>query len=272
MPELPEVETIVRELQGSVRGKEFLKVEGGTGRTIVPSISDVSKRIRGLKILDVLRQGKFIVFVLSGKMRLVVHLRMTGRLTWETVEDRKKYVRAAFYFKDGSVLNFSDVRKFGRIWFCTEGEYLKITRIGRLGREPLEMNLSEFLQLFGGRRGILKNNLLRQDILAGIGNIYADEICFGTGLHPSSRMERISKKTYARMFRAIKDCLEEGIRHCGVSVSDFAGTRGDLGKHQDYLQVYGRTGDKCYKCGSLIKKTVVAGRGTHFCPRCQKKN
>lgn len=271
MPELPEVETIVRELRDSVIGKEISKIKGITRQVIKPSYGYVSRKIAGLKILDVVRRGKFIVFILTGKMRLVVHLRMTGRLTWETAENRKKYIRAVFYFTDGCVMSFSDVRKFGRIWLCPDSEYEKITGIGRLGREPLETGLNEFLKMFRGRRGILKNNLLRQDILAGIGNIYADEICFRMGLHPSSRLERITGKIFEKMYYAIKDCLKEGIGHCGVSVSDFVGIRGNSGSHQNYLKVYGRKGDKCFTCSNLIRKTVVAGRGTCFCPKCQKK-
>ena len=269
MPELPEVETIVCELRADVKGKKFLKMQAFFKPVLKPSARYFSDNIKGLEILDVVRRGKFIIFVLSRKMRMVVHLRMTGRLTWETAENRKKFIRAAFYFTDGTVLNFSDVRKFGRVWLYAEGDFEKHTGIARLGPEPLEIDSIGFMELFSGRHGILKNTLLRQDILAGIGNIYADEICHVIGLHPASRLENAAVKDYRKMYTAIKACLRSGIKHCGVSVSDFAGTRGDLGKHQHYLKVYGREGERCYGCSSLIRKTRVAGRGTYYCPKCQ---
>lgn len=269
MPELPEVETIARELRAVVPGKKFLKMKAYYDPVLKPSVRYFSDKIKGLAVLDVVRRGKFIIFVLSRKMRMVVHLRMTGRLTWEIAENRKKFIRAAFCFTDGTVLNFSDVRKFGRVWLYEEKDFEKSTGIARLGPEPLEINLRQFMELFSGRRGILKNTLLRQDIIAGIGNIYADEVCHAIGLHPSSRLEKIMVKDYRTMYTAIKTCLEAGIAHCGVSVSDFAGTRGDLGKHQHYLKVYGRDGEKCYGCSSTIRKTRVAGRGTYYCPECQ---
>ena len=113
--------------------------------------------------------------------------------------------------------------------------------------------------------------MLRQDLIAGIGNIYADEINFRIGVHPSSRIEKLNSRKLAELHAAIIYCLGEGIKHCGVSVSDFVGTRGTLGKHQNYLQVYGRKGDKCYRCSGIINKTVAAGRGTFYCGTCQKK-
>jgi len=269
MPELPEVETIVRELRAIVPGKKFMRMRAYFKPVLKPSARYLSDNIRGLEVLDVGRRGKFIIFVLSGDMRMVVHLRMTGRLTWETAENRKKFVRASFYFTDGTVLNFSDVRKFARIWLYAENDFEKLTGISRLGPEPLEMSLKEFMELFQGKRGILKNTLLRQDVIAGIGNIYADEICHEIGLHPASRLEKVGNKKYREMYSAIKTCLRAGIKHCGVSVSDFAGTRGDLGRHQHYLKVYGRGGEKCHACSSPIRKTRVAGRGTYYCPKCQ---
>lgn len=273
MPELPEVETITRELKACVIGKKFWNFEGKLPSVIKPSPEEVAKRIVGLRILDVRRRGKFIIFELEQKVKLVIHLRMTGRILWKKVRGKEKFIRALFTFTDGTQLIYSDIRKFGRIWAYPENDYQKETGIARLGQEPLEQsfNAQKLLKLLQQKRGILKNTLLRQDLIAGIGNIYADEICHRTGLHPSSRLEKLNSKNLFNLHEAIKFCLEEGIKHCGVSVSDFVGTRGTLGKHQKYLQVYGRKGDTCYRCSSIIQKTVVAGRGTFYCETCQKK-
>ncbi len=273
MPELPEVETIVRELKPKIIGKKFWSVEGKTHSTFLPSIKDIAANIKGLKILDITRRGKFIVFILSDHMRLVIHLRMSGRLLWKKVIGKESHIRAIFRFSDATSLIFSDMRKFGRIWLYSEKDYEKATGIAKLGLEPFgeKFDFKNFYDLFEGKKGILKNNLLRQDLVAGIGNIYADEICFKINLHPSSRLEKLTKKDYEKMHEAILLCLEEGIKHNGASISDFVGTRGTLGKHQFYLKVYGRKGDACYTCKSVITKTKVAGRGTFVCLKCQKK-
>lgn len=272
MPELPEVETIVRELRPKIIGKKFWGVHGKLQYVFLPSFKQVSSQIKGLKVLEITRRGKFIVFVLDKKMRLVIHLRMSGRLMWKKVPKREKHIRAIFNFSDGTSLIFSDARKFGRIWLYPEKDYEKATGIFKLGIEPLSTEFSKQLlnKIFVQKRGILKNSLLRQDLIAGIGNIYADEICHRIKLHPRSRLENLKHKDLERLHEAILYCLGQGIEHCGASVSDFVGTRGTLGKHQKYLQVYGRKDDPCYNCGSEIKKTKVAGRGTFVCVSCQK--
>lgn len=270
MPELPEVETIVRELKTSLKGKTIKNIQVKSSLSVYPSLEAIIRNARGYTVLDVRRRGKFIILVLNEALRLVVHLRMTGRLMWSVNEGRAKYVRVVINFVDETSLFFSDVRKFGRVWFYTEKDYKKGTGISRLGYEPLKMELAQFCNLFEHRKGILKNSLLRQDLISGIGNIYADEICFKAGLHPKSRLEHIKKQQIVKLYESVQVCLREGIKNCGVSVRDFVGTKGDLGKHQNYLRVYGRKGVKCYKCGSIIEKTVVAGRGTFYCPKCQR--
>jgi len=271
MPELPEVETIVRELRPNVVGKKFWKVDGKLHYVFLPSFEEMTAKIKGLKVLEITRRGKFIVFVLDNKMRLVIHLRMSGRLMWKKVPKKEQHIRAMFTFSDGTSLIFSDARKFGRIWLFSEKDYEKETGIVRLGVEPFSSDFTQekLNKLFAHKRGILKNTLLRQDLIAGIGNIYADEICYRIHLHPSSRLEHLNAKDFENMYEAILHCLGEGIEHCGASVSDFVGTRGTLGKHQKYLQAYGRKDDPCYVCGSIIKKTKVAGRGTFVCMKCQ---
>lgn len=269
MPELPEVETIVRELCATAVGKKFWDMESKLDSTFTPDPGKILNQIRGVRILDVVRRAKFIVFILDQRLRLVVHLRMTGRLMWKKPKKEVKHVRAVFIFSNATSLLFSDTRKFGHIWFGTEKEIDQISGMSELGPEPLEISEENFCSLFAQTKGILKNSLLRQDLIAGIGNIYADEICHRIGVHPSSRLEKFGSKRITALYEAVQYCLKQGIEHCGVSMSDFVGTRGTLGKHQKYLKVYGRVGDECYTCGSIIKKTRVAGRGTFYCPKCQ---
>lgn len=272
MPELPEVETIVRELRPEITGKKIWKVESKLDSMFKPSFDFFRSHLPGTRVLDVRRRGKYIVIVLSNSLRLVIHLRMTGRLMWHKQTGREKYLCAAIHFSDATTLYYSDVRKFGKLWLFGDKHYEKGTGIIKLGKEPLhqEMGFDEFYRVFAGRKGILKNSLLRQDLIAGIGNIYADEICFRAGFLPGRRLEKISKQGWKKIYDAMKFCLNEGIKHCGVSVSDFVGTRGKTGKHQHYLKVYGRKGEQCHKCGSAISKTRMAGRGTFYCEKCQK--
>lgn len=270
MPELPEVETIVRELRATAVGKKFWDLESKLDSTFTPSPQLILNQIRGVRILDVVRRAKFIVFILDQRLRLVIHLRMTGRLLWKKPrKSTEKHVRAVFIFSNATSLIFSDTRKFGHIWFGTDKDIDHITGMDKLGPEPLDMSEEDFCLLMGMTKGILKNSLLRQDLISGIGNIYADEICHRLGVNPSSRLEKLGARKMSELYYAVQYCLQQGIEHCGVSMSDFVGTRGTLGKHQKYLKVYGRTGDECYTCGTIIKKTRVAGRGTFYCPVCQ---
>lgn len=268
MPELPEVETIVRELRLTAIGKVFEFVEL---KNLSSMKSDKKKiaELKGRKLLGISRRGKFIVMEVSGGDKLIVHLRMTGRLLWQVEDHKKKYIRVVFGFSDGSNLYFSDVRKFGCVWYYGQADYEKATGIGKLGLEPTIMNREDFNNLIMSSGGMLKGFLLRQDIMSGIGNIYADEICFRSLLHPTRRVESLKRLERERLFESIGVCLADGIKNCGVSMSDFTGTRGNLGKHQKYLQVYGRVGDSCYQCGEVIMKMRTAGRGTFYCPNCQ---
>lgn len=273
MPELPEVETVVREITPALLGKKFWKVDAVNPSTFLPSALVVEQLLPGKKILKIRRKGKFIIFDLSGNLVLVVHLRMTGMLLFKPSKRLQKFIRAKFTFSDATVLCFSDIRKFGKIWLYHKSEYLQKTGLAKLGVDPIvdQFDLAVLEKLYKQQKGILKNRLLDQSVIAGIGNIYADEICFRIGLHPASRVEKLNSQDLKKLHQAIKKCLEEGIKHNGTTISDFVGTKGDAGKHQHYLKIYGRTGDPCYVCGTAIRKTRVAGRGTYYCVKCQRK-
>jgi formamidopyrimidine-DNA glycosylase len=272
MPELPEVETVVREIKPYVQGKKFWKFEALNTSTFLPSVQAFEQFIPGKVVQDVRRKGKYIILDLSEDLVMIVHLRMTGMLLFKPSKRLEKFVRGIFTFSDATRLYFPDIRKFGKVWLYHKSEYLQATGMSKLGVDPIveKFDLILLEELYLKQKGILKNRLLDQSVITGIGNIYADEICFRIGLHPSSRVEKLTRADIERLHEAILHCLKEGIAHNGTTISDFVGTKGDAGKHQDYLQIYGRTGDPCYVCGTSIKKTRVAGRGTYYCVKCQK--
>lgn len=280
MPELPEVETVVRQIAPVIVGRTFkhalLRGKGKQG-VLHQTLSRGISLLPGATVLEVYRKGKFIVLRLSGGLAMVVHLRMTGMLLFEPSARLKKFIRAEFRFGDGFKMYFSDIRRFGRIWVADEREAIRLCGLGRLGPDPLEEGFSakDLAGLLmdgrgtGRRRGILKSALLNQQLIAGIGNIYADEICFRARLHPRSRLEKLRQSDLDRLHEAILYCLDEGIRHNGTTISDFVGTRGEAGEHQQYLCIYGRKGKPCCRCGQPVRKRTLAGRGTHFCINCQ---
>ncbi len=272
MPELPEVETVMRQVKSQVLHKKFWKVKVSDKAIVLPSVRVLEELLPGKVIIDVRRKGKFLIFDLSENLVMVVHLRMTGMLLFAPSERLKKFIRVEFLFTNAKKMFFSDIRRFGRIWLYHKSEYVQKTGLGKLGVDPIleAMDLDLMEILYSNKKGILKNKLLDQTLVAGIGNIYADEICYKIGLHPASRTEKLNKRDLAALQEAIIHCLTDGIKHNGTTISDFVGTRGDAGKHQKYLQIYGRTGDPCYRCGTQIRKTRVAGRGTYFCLKCQK--
>jgi formamidopyrimidine-DNA glycosylase len=272
MPELPEVETIIRQLKPVFVGQKFWKFESKNDSSFLPSADELRAVLPGKKIENINRRGKYLIFDLSAGFKLVIHLRMTGMLTFTEISGKKKFVRGIFTFSSAKRLYFSDIRKFGKVYLYHQKEYLQKTGIGKLGKDPIvedlfENDLEKFLL---GKKGILKNKLLDQTNLAGIGNIYADEICFRAGLRPSTRTEKLRQPQIKKLHEAILFCLKEGIRNNGTTISDFVNVQGKAGRQQEKLRVYGRAGQHCRKCRTLIVKTRVAGRGTYYCPHCQK--
>lgn len=270
MPELPEVETIVRNLRTGVDGAPPLP-----GRTIEgvdlrwprhigqPSPEEFAHRIRGRQIRDTDRRAKYLVFPLDHGS-LLIHLRMTGDLSVQPAgEPRGPYDHTVFKLDGGWELRFSDARKFGRVYWVEEAS----ERLADLGPEPLDDEFtSEVLgQLLEDRQRALKPLLLDQSFLAGLGNIYVDESLHRAGLHPLTRSDALQADQVHKLWSAIRTSLREGIRNNGTSL-DWVYRGGD---YQNLLRVYGREGEACPVCGHEIVKIVVAQRGTRFCPSCQ---
>jgi formamidopyrimidine-DNA glycosylase len=260
MPELPEVETVVRTLAPFLIGRSIVSARF-TSRFVTPgNRARLARQVAGRRILAIRRRGKFIVIGLD-KGDLVVHLGMTGKLLADGVAAKHTY---GVFTLDEGVLLYEDARQFGRIEW---GD----ARVKRLGPEPLSVGLEEFSKRLKGRKTRVKALLLNQTFLAGLGNIYVDEILFLSGIHPLAQASRLNELRVARLHRAMVETLTLAIEHRGSSISDYVDADGNRGNFQMLHRVYGREGEACGVCGASIKKAVVASRGTHYCPVCQKR-
>ena len=260
MPELPEVETVVRSLAPHLAGRRILSASF-TSRFVTPGDrKKLAARVAGRTILKVERRGKFILITLDQGV-LVVHLGMTGKLLLDGAPAQHTY---GVFDLDQGVLHYEDPRQFGRIEWSPK-------RIENLGPEPLEIGVEEFSERLRARKSRIKPLLLNQQFLAGVGNIYADEALFAAEIHPLAIASRLSKPRAARLHQAIREVLTLAIEHRGSSISDYVDAAGERGNFQLLHNVYGREGQPCPRCGTPIKRIVVGGRGTHFCPKCQKR-
>jgi formamidopyrimidine-DNA glycosylase len=266
MPELPEVETVVRGLRSPLLGRTFREATILWPRTLhIPTIGELQQRLPGQRIEAITRRAKYLQFHLSGGDTLLVHLKMSGDLLVEPTSDPvHPHVRAIFDLDNGHQLRFKDMRKFGRIYLVADPAQV----VGTLGPEPLgdAFTLEDFKALFAKRRGRLKPLLLNQEFIAGLGNIYADESCFIAQLDPRRPVDTLTEADLARLYQAIRQVLNAGITHKGASLD--AVYRG--GEFQNHFQAYGRNDEPCYYCGTPLMRIVLGGRSTHFCPECQK--
>lgn len=266
MPELPEVETIVRELRQQVMGKTIARVSVHWERSIQGQAAEFKRRLVGMAISAISRRGKFIGFELHDGTFFTIHLRMTGKLVQKLDAAGQKHVRVEFGFQDGSALYFVDARKFGRLrlWPCQSQS------CPNLGPEPL--NPASVLSVLSGlnTRRSVKTVLLDQTVLAGVGNIYADEALYAAGIHPLTPAARLSAGQRRKLSRSVPKVLRQAIRRRGTTLRDYRTLAGRSGENQEYLQVYGRAGQPCFTCGAPIEKIRIAGRSSHFCPCCQK--
>jgi formamidopyrimidine-DNA glycosylase len=262
MPELPEVETVVRTVAPRLTGRRIVAARF-TSRFVTPgNRAALAARLAGRRVEKVQRRGKFIVIGLD-EGTLAVHLGMTGRLLVSGQPTEHTY--GVFTLDEGQIL-YNDPRQFGKIeWSAGPPK-----RVARLGPEPLEIGLEEFRKRLK-RRARIKPLLLNQTFLAGLGNIYADESLFKAGIHPLASAAKLSTARATRLHQAIRETLTEAIALGGSSVSDYVDANGERGWFQIQHCVYGREGEPCRVCASPIRRIVVAQRGTHFCPKCQKR-
>jgi formamidopyrimidine-DNA glycosylase len=270
VPELPEVETIRRQLEPELVGSRIESVEVLDERFTRPMPPDALDAAAGRRIESVGRRGKYLLLGLEGGSTLVLHLRMTGNLQIAPDSPPPPFLRAAFGLEGGEPLLFTDARRFGH------GELVETERLderfeGRLGAEPLSDEFTGELicGLATGRRAPLKSFLLVQAGIAGIGNIYADEALHRARLHPLSPAGSMRLEHCEALRDAIVDTLEAGLDYGGASIDDYRDARGEEGEMQDEFLVHRREGEVCPRCGGTIRRVVVGGRSTYFCPDCQ---
>ncbi len=280
VPELPEVETIVRGLQQRVAGDIIESVWiGSRKQPLKSSAAAIAKTLSGKKLDRVQRAGKHIVFDLvpgttsrrtqrnklqNGSAQWVVHLGMTGRmLVCDPATEVAKHTHLIATLASGRELRFVDPRMFGKLSVHT-------TSFDPGGIEPLEVSEQRFIDLFRGRKTPIKSALLNQKLVRGVGNIYADESLFRAGIRPRRRAASITEKALSRLHRAVQEVLREAIALGGSSVSDYVNADGDEGFFQLEHRVYGREGEPCHVCKTAIRRVVLAGRSSHYCPHCQK--
>jgi formamidopyrimidine-DNA glycosylase len=264
MPELPEVETVVRSIRPLV-GRRIVAAEFRNLRVLRGGDPDaMSARLAGRKITAIKRYGKFIVASLGGGGYLMVHLGMTGRLLLGG--GAGKHTHAIFTFDRGMLL-YDDSRQFG----CIELSEEFPRRVARLGPEPLEVEFDEFASAMKKRKTRIKSLLLNQTFLRGLGNIYADEALFRAGIHPEALASRIKADRARKLYDAIIAVLTEAIAAGGSSISDYVDAEGRKGFFQISHRVYQRTGEPCVTCKTPIRRVIVTQRSSHFCPKCQRR-
>ena len=275
MPELPEVETIRRQLEPALRGRRIESAEVLDARWTRPAPpAEVERALAGHMIEQVERRGKYLVLRLEGGWALAMHLRMTGNLLLEQGQETPelRHLRAVIRLEGGARLLFTDARRFGHA-VILDAHGLDDYFAARLGVEPLSEALTaeELCRLAAGRRAPLKSFLLNQSRIAGIGNIYADEALHRAALHPLSPAGSMKPEDCERLREGIVATLEVGLRSGGASVDDYRDARGERGAMQDEFLVHTREGEPCPRCGAGIRRIVVAGRSTYFCPSCQRR-
>jgi formamidopyrimidine-DNA glycosylase len=269
VPELPEVETIRRQLEPELVGRRIEAIEVLDAKWTRLSGEEVESVCAGRRIEAVGRRGKFLLFELEGGWTLLIHLRMTGGLRFSRPGEEPRHLRAAIRMEGGEELVFTDARRFGHGEVVRSDELGK--RFGRMGVEPLsqEFTAEHLYGLAIGRKAPLKSFLLDQAKIAGIGNIYADEALHRAGLHPLSPAGSMKPEHCVTLRDAIVAALEAGLDNGGASISDYRNARGLRGAMQDEFLVHRREGEPCPRCGEMIVRVVIAGRSTYFCPSCQ---
>jgi formamidopyrimidine-DNA glycosylase len=282
MPELPEVETIARGLDKRVAGDRIDSVWLGSKPEILKSpASEIVRTLESKRIVGVRRVGKHIVFDLEdtvppkrkkaagaspaspAKAQWIVHLGMTGRVVVsEAGEEILKHTHAILQLASGRELRFVDPRRFGRLSVAQA--------FAAPGVEPLQVELERFVKLFKGRKTPIKSALLNQKLLSGVGNIYADESLFRAGIRPRRRAASLTHEELRRLYLAVQEVLKEAIALGGSSISDYVDADGEEGFFQLQHRVYGREGEPCLVCKTAVKRVVLGGRSSHYCPKCQK--
>jgi len=283
MPELPEVETIKRGLENKIVGKKIRDIIVGNFK-IIKSLSKsiFINELKNKVIKKICRRGKYIIIDLYPKKNLVIHLGMTGLLIYPYVENcdeiisgkiKPKHNHVIFNFEDNTKLVFNDVRRFGKVYLVSDMR--EVESINKLGLEPLEecFSVEAFSHILEKKKkNKIKSLLMKQDIIAGLGNIYVNEILYRANIHPLRQISSLTKEESKKLYLEIKSVLTEAVKFGGSTVADeaYRDTNGEKGKFAKKLQIYARKGELCKKCGNTIEVIKIEGRSTFFCLHCQK--
>ena len=303
MPELPEVETLRKSILADLIGLEVLKIKSTLPRITnfyrqnkqgkIQAVKSIARnKFSNLKIIDVIRRGKYLIIELESNYSIIIHLGMSGQIFIKKnqssypakptllpsgyqlipkghfLEDR--HVHFEISFKNKKKLLFRDPRTFGRI-ILVSGDWSLVERISKLGVEPLTMNIKQIVKKFPSSRRNVKSLLLDQGFICGIGNIYADESLFDSGIHPTRLVYQLSLKEKNDLLLSIKKILKKGLKNFGTTFSDFRDGHGVKGQNQESLLVYSRAGKPCFKCKKILKSTTLSGRTTVWCDICQRQ-
>lgn len=272
MPELPEVETIKLQLSRIIKAKTIKKVEVRLPKMVRgASLEEFEKKVAGAKVKDIKRRAKLLIIELSNGYSLVIHLKLTGQLIYN--QEPQKHSHLIYHFTDGSVLLHNDMRQFGYVKLVKTSQFSKLFQKEKFGPEPLEKSftLEKFKELLSKKkRSRTKPLLMDQTFVAGVGNVYAQEACFFAKIKPTRTVGSLTDKEIKNLYDGLKKILRESIKHKGSSVDTYVDIKGKQGGYLSFLKVYRREGKKCLRCGAKIKSIRLGGRGTCFCPKCQK--
>ena len=292
MPELPEVQTTVNDLNRKIKGLTITGIWTDWPKYFKRSIGGwetFRKIVKGKKIKKIRRIGKNIIFDLSHDKEILIHQKLTGHLLvghWQIknnlpistekgllAEKVNNYIHAIFWLNKNKMMGFSDLRKFGKILVTDKRDFDNLKDLKDIGPDPLtpKFGFNEFKSLISKKRGPIKKILMDQNVVSGIGNIYSDEILFVAKIHPLKKAEKLGDKELRAIFEAAKKILKKAIKLRGTSTSDYRDTAGKAGRYTEVRLVYQREGEKCpQRCGGTIKRLKINGRSAHFCPYCQK--
>jgi len=290
MPELPEVETIVRELRKKVLNRTFLDVWTDNPKMVKKSknFQDLKNQIRNKKINKIWRRAKNIIFELSGGFSLLVHQKLTGHLLvgkWQLINGKwspeakgsledpvNRFIHLIFWLDNNKQLALSDLRKFAKVELWKSAELLESKKFRSLGPEPLDKKLTfeDFKKVLQHSRRKIKQVLMDQKAISGIGNIYSDEILWSAKINPFQNASELKEKDLKKIYQSMRDILKQAVKLRGTSISDYRDIEGKKGLYERIRKVYQREGEKCNRCGAIIKRVKIGGRSAHFCPVCQK--
>ncbi len=272
MPELPEVETVKKALNKIILNKKIKDVLIYRKNIIEGDVNYFKKTLINSKFTKVDRLGKFLIFNLDNDKAMLSHLRMEGKYIYkDNINKKSEYARIIFIFSDGTILNYDDSRTFGYMSIRDKKDYLKVPPLSELGEEANKnINIVKMFARLSKDKRLIKEVLLDQHIISGLGNIYVDETLFKSKISPFSKANLLTKKDIETILKNAKEILNLAIKHNGSSVHTFTWDNGKSGDMQNFLKVYGKKGESCPNCGHDFKKTFIGGRGTTYCPYCQK--